>query len=294
MRNHLAIGVLLFLGLAAPCAWPQSPEPAPASKPPDQNAPVSMATPDPKALEALKQQIDEILKALKSKQKDQFQKLVNDLRLRDEKSWFSMVFGTEMGTKMAQIYADQWPGFEQDLERQFKTAHDGKRTDISTHEATERVLLGAPQITAIMKAPAALYAVSASKHGKEEWNLSGVYVAQDDIFRCIPPSVFAPVPGIKTGRIRVAANVAQAQLVVSVPPIYPPGAKAGHVAGRIVLHVIIGTDGSVEQVTYESGPTALSDAAANAVRQWRYQPMRVNGIVVEVDTTVSVTFTLGG
>ena len=91
----------------------------------------------------MKQQVEEILKALKSKQRDQFHKLVSDLRMRDEKSWFSTQFGTEMGMKMAQIYADQWPDFEQDLERQFKTAHDDKRTDISAHEATDRLLLGA-------------------------------------------------------------------------------------------------------------------------------------------------------
>ncbi len=293
MRTYLGIAVLLSLALAAPCAWQHSPESVPASKPAGLNAPILLATPDPKALEALKQQVEEILKALKSKQRDQFHKLVSDLRMRDEKSWFSTQFGTEMGMKMAQIYADQWPDFEQDLERQFKTAHDDKRTDISAHEATDRLLLGAPQITAIMKGPAALYAVSASKHGKEEWSLTGVYVAEGDSFRCIPPSVFAPVPGIKTARVRMAPNIVQAQLVKSVPPFYPPAARSGHVTGRVVLHVIIGTDGSVKEVSYESGPTALSDAAADAVRQWLYKPIKLNGIVVEVDTTVSVTFSLG-
>lgn len=284
---------MLACALVTGAASAAASQPArPSASAADQNPPAPAITLDPKALDALKEQIEEILKALKAKQKDQFHKLVNDLRMPDEKSWFSTVFGAEMGAKMAQIYADEWPRFELDLERTFKTAHDDKRTDISAHEATDRVLLGAPQIAAIMKTPTVLYAVSASKYGKEEWSLSGVYVADNASFRCIPPSVFAPVPGIKTGRVRIAGNVVQAQLLKSVPPIYPPDARAGHVTGTVVLHVIIGTDGSVEQVSYESGPTHLSDAAADAVRQWRYRPIRLNGIAVEVDTTVSVTFSL--
>jgi TonB family protein len=287
LKRILAGIVVLCISSACPSLGAQSSTPAT-----DQNPPGASVAPDPNALDALKQQIDEILKTLKAKQKDQFHKLVGDLRIPDEKSWFSAVFGAEMGGKMAQIYADEWPRFEEDLERIFKSAHDDKRTDISAHEATDRVLLGAPQITAIMKTPTVLYAVSASKHGKEEWSLSGVYVADNGSFRCIPPSVFAPVPGIKTGRVRIAGNIVKAQQIKSVPPIYPPDARAGHVTGTVVLHVIIGTDGSVEEVSYESGPTRLADAAADAVRQWRYRPILLNGIAVEVDTTVSVTFSL--
>jgi hypothetical protein len=162
-----------------------------------QNPPAGTAAADPKDLEVLTQRIDEIFKALKAKQKDQFHKLVNDLRMPDEQSWFLKVFGAEMGGKMAERYADEWPRFEEDLEMRLKTDHDDKRTDISAHEATDRVLLGASQIAAIMKAPTVLYGVSASRHGKEEWNFSGVFVADNGSFRCIPPSVFATVPGTK-------------------------------------------------------------------------------------------------
>jgi TonB family protein len=257
------IAVLCISSVASPLRAQSS---APAT---NQNPPAATPDADPKALEALKLQIDEILKALKAKQKDQFHKLVNDLRMADEKSWFSQVFGAEMGGKMAQLYADEWPGFEDDLERRFKTAHDDKRTDISAHQATDRVLLGAPQISAIMKTPTVLYAVSASKHGKEEWNLSGVYVAENGSFRCIPPAAFALVPGIKAGRVRIGGNVQQAKVIKSVPPIYPQEARSAHVTGTVVLHVIIGQDGSVQAVSYVSGPALLSGAAADAVRQWR-------------------------
>jgi TonB family protein len=258
----------------------------------DQNPRAKAATADPKDLEALTQQIDEIFKALKAKQKDQFHKLVNDLRMPDEQSWFLKVFGTEMGGKMAALYADEWPRFEEDLETRLKTDHDDKRTDISPHEATDPVFPGASQIAAIMKTPTVLYAVSASKHGKEEWNLSGVFVADNGRFRCIPPSVFAMVPGTKPGRIRIGGNVQRPKVVKSVPPIYPQEARLAHVTGTVVLHVIIGSDGSVQEVSYVSGPMPLSSAAADAVHQWRFEVTRLNDMPVEVDTTIPVTFSI--
>jgi protein TonB len=35
-------------------------------------------------------------------------------------------------------------------------------------------------------------------------------------------------------------------------------------------------------------------AAMDAVREWRYQPTLLNGEPVEVETTISVIFSLGG
>jgi protein TonB len=60
------------------------------------------------------------------------------------------------------------------------------------------------------------------------------------------------------------------------------------------LHAVIAKDGSVEDLQYVSGPPLLMKAAMDAVRQWRYQPTQLNGEPVEVDTTISVVFTLGG
>jgi TonB family protein len=287
LRRMFSAVVTLYLLAAANSIWAQASIPGM-----DQNSAASAATPDPKALDNLKQQIDEIFKALKAKQKDQFHKLVNDLRMPDEQSWFLKVFGTEMGRNMAERYADEWPRFEEDLEMRLKTDHDDKRTDISPHEATDPVFPGASQIAAIMKTPTVLYAVSASKHGKEEWNLSGVFVADNGSFRCIPPSVFAMVPGTKPGRIRIGGNVQRPKVVKSVPPIYPQEARLAHVTGTVVLHVIIGSDGSVQEVSYVSGPMPLSSAAADAVHQWRFEVTRLNDMPVEVDTTIPVTFSI--
>ncbi|MBV9574256.1 MAG: energy transducer TonB, partial [Acidobacteriales bacterium] len=40
-----------------------------------------------------------------------------------------------------------------------------------------------------------------------------------------------------------------------------------------------------------SGPAVLTTAAADAVKWWRFQPYRINGKPVEVETVISVDFT---
>jgi protein TonB len=46
-------------------------------------------------------------------------------------------------------------------------------------------------------------------------------------------------------------------------------------------------------LTYLDGPPLLMKAAMDAVHQWRYKPTMLNGEPVDVDTTISVVFTLG-
>jgi len=77
-------------------------------------------------------------------------------------------------------------------------------------------------------------------------------------------------------------------------PVYPAVAKQAHISGTVVLHCMIGKDGSVQALEYISGPPLLMKSAMDAVRQWTYKPTLLNGEPVEVDTTVSVIFTLGG
>jgi TonB family protein len=93
--------------------------------------------------------------------------------------------------------------------------------------------------------------------------------------------------------IRVSGSATQATLLSQVAPVYPPIAKTAHISGTVLLHCLIGKDGSVETLEYVSGPPLLMKAALDAVRQWKYKPMLLNGEPVRVDTTVSVVFMLG-
>ena len=102
-----------------------------------------------------------------------------------------------------------------------------------------------------------------------------------------------PPPPAAPQRIRVGGQVEAASLVNKVEPQYPPIAKTAHVAGTIVLHAIIGKDGSIRELQFVSGPPLLMKSAIDAVKEWRYKPTMLNGEAVEVDTTIDVVFSLG-
>jgi periplasmic protein TonB len=107
------------------------------------------------------------------------------------------------------------------------------------------------------------------------------------------PQPAPPAPAPAPQRIRQSSKL-QAALLISQPiPEYPPLARQARIEGDVVLHAIISKDGRVEQLSVISGQVLLVQAALDAVRQWRYQPTLLNNVPVEVDTTITVSFTLG-
>jgi protein TonB len=80
----------------------------------------------------------------------------------------------------------------------------------------------------------------------------------------------------------------------NVLPVYPQIAKTAHVQGTVLLHAIIGKDGSVEELQFISGPPLLMRAAMDAVRQWQYSSTLLKGEPVRVETQIQVIFALGG
>jgi TonB family protein len=93
-------------------------------------------------------------------------------------------------------------------------------------------------------------------------------------------------------RIRVSGAVEQGLLVRKVDPVYPPLARQARISGTVVLKAIIGTDGSIENLTLVSGHPMLAPAAIDAVKQWKYKPFLVNGQPLKVETQVTVNFAL--
>jgi TonB family protein len=95
-----------------------------------------------------------------------------------------------------------------------------------------------------------------------------------------------------SGEIHADPDGQAAKLIKMVPANYPEIARRAHIEGAVVLHVLIGEDGSVKDVRVFSGPLFLIPAAIYAVMQWRYMPTLLNGKPVTVDSMVSVLFSL--
>ena len=104
----------------------------------------------------------------------------------------------------------------------------------------------------------------------------------------------APPANIQTKPMRVSGGVIEGLLVHKVTPIYPPLARQAHIQGTVALHAIIGRDGTIQNLQAISGPPMLIPAALDAVQRWRYRPYLLNNEPVEVETQITVNFTLGG
>lgn len=94
----------------------------------------------------------------------------------------------------------------------------------------------------------------------------------------------------KPARVRISQGVAEGNIVHKVPPHYPEAAKEKHITGDVILGVTIDHSGSVSELKVISGDPVLAQAAADAVKEWKYKPYLLNGEPVEIETTVKISF----
>jgi TonB family protein len=94
--------------------------------------------------------------------------------------------------------------------------------------------------------------------------------------------------------IRVGGNIRAPRKIKDVRPVYPATMRDAGREGVVPLEAIIGRDGAVHSVRVLSAQIHpdFALAAADAVRQWRFEPTLLNGKPVEVVMNVSVEFSL--
>lgn len=93
-------------------------------------------------------------------------------------------------------------------------------------------------------------------------------------------------------RVRISQGVTKGMCIHRVEPTYPPLARSARVQGDVVLSAVIDTNGQIQNLVLVSGHPMLVPAAITAVKQWRYKPYLLNGQPVEVETTITVIFSL--
>ena len=103
------------------------------------------------------------------------------------------------------------------------------------------------------------------------------------------------VPRVATPqRVRVSQGVTSGLLIRKIQPAYPPLARQARIQGNVLLQAEISKEGTIENLRLISGHPMLAPAAIEAVKQWKYKPYILNGEPVEVDTQITVIFSLSG
>jgi TonB family protein len=291
MRRYLvasAIGVLLLLVGTLMKAVPEEQT--------DNSTKQAAAVPAyPESEDGLKNLVGDIFGAMKSGDTDMASTYFASLEIPDRVAWFTKAFGPVEGPRLEvkhQALIQQPSG---DIRAHFEYAFKGGRTNVEVHVLRGTADAKSGMSRAILDAmvqPLPLYSADGTSPTEQYPASIGDFVYVDGGFRFVDPQVFLALSTAPPLRIRVSGDVAVKSLDHKVAPIYPDEAKANRVQGTVVLHIVIGTDGSIRQIEAVSGDPVLVEVATVAVRQWRYKPTLLNAKPVEVDTIVKIDFHL--
>ena len=105
----------------------------------------------------------------------------------------------------------------------------------------------------------------------------------------LPPPSAPPAPS--TPR-RIGGDLQAPALIHRVEPEYPPVAVAGKITGTVILEATVNEEGVVTDVNVLRRILLLDEAAVKAVKQWRYQPLMLNGKPVPFILVVTLSFNL--
>jgi len=107
-----------------------------------------------------------------------------------------------------------------------------------------------------------------------------------------PPPPPLPPP-VAPGPVRIGGQITVPALLKRVEPEYPDVAAQAHLTGLVILEATVGTDGCVETVkVLRSRHPLLDRASEQALMQWRYSPLVLNGVATPFILTVTYTFSV--
>jgi TonB family protein len=104
----------------------------------------------------------------------------------------------------------------------------------------------------------------------------------------VPAPALVPPPR----PLRVSEGVVRGRAISQPKPVYPRAALSARIQGSVVLNATIGMDGAIKKLQVLKGNPLLTAAALDAVKKWRYQPYYLNGVPVEIESTITLNFKL--
>jgi periplasmic protein TonB len=107
-----------------------------------------------------------------------------------------------------------------------------------------------------------------------------------------PPPPPPPPPAEPRKPLRAGGQIKEPTLIHRVEPVYPLLAIVQQLEGVVILEAIVDEEGRVENLRVLRSPGVFEKTALEAVRQWRYSPVILNGRAEKFILTVTVSFRL--
>jgi len=269
LLRYLVVSVVVALvcPLQAFCQQVESPKPAQAAT----------AESYPNTPDGLRQLLLEFLRLAKSGDQAKLRTEISAMEIPDYKNWFTHAFGREDGQKLGDRYETSLKTGELHFEM------------LWTELAMQQGLISVDRLrvpSGTVDAYRANWKKTDDSAGPDSQSI-GVFYFVDGKFRVDGSRHDLRVLSTnKTGPATVG------KLLNRVQPVYPPLARQTKIQGTVAVNVIVRKDGTVEVQTVGSGHPLLMQAAADAVKQWRYEPTTVEGEPVDIQTKIYVVFAL--
>jgi protein TonB len=135
-------------------------------------------------------------------------------------------------------------------------------------------------------------AVASGESGVEGGVIGGVSGGIVGGLVTAPPPPPPPPPPAPIQAVRIGGNIQAPALVKRVEPRYPDLAVAAKITGLVILEATVGPDGSVESVRVLRSVKFLDQAAIDAVKQWKYSPLVLNGVPTPFVLSVTLNFSM--
>jgi TonB family protein len=311
-RRELTLAIATILLIAGVVSAQQPTQPAP----PANQAAVPAIPSYPNSAKGLEKLMKDMMKLVEKNDSAGFAAYTEALTIPDAHAWFRSVFGEEVGAQLEDASESRRKNIRVEAKsvlsamlNQKKTELKGVRFEDSCNDlATAKEY---PLLT-LREHPEPLFDIRFSNAtGISEWGLfayvDGGFRFLGDLRKILPfhsPSIKRiPIQNPKPSTSEntspdtatiVAGSVQAAKVIYQEIPKYPIDPKLRGEQGSVILHVVIGKDGNVHDMNLVEGQCEFAKSAMDAVQKWRYSPTRLNGAPVEVDTTITVNYKLGG
>ena len=306
MNQLRSLLLAAFILLAASPSIAQS---SPQTSPPAPAGPAIAIPSYPDTQRGLEKLLGEMMKLAKANDNQTLAAYVKSLALPDPDGWFKSVFGDERGADYAAASAASRLGVETTIPATLASLLKENKTLIVAHrfEGSCDNFATAKEHPLLLQRKSAVPLYDARFQDSATEMIWQYFAYVDGGFRYVgnlsayPPALpkkpSAPQAAQSSAdaaekKIRVGGNVQAAKLIHQEVPKYRREARDAHIQGTVIIHAVIAKDGSIREAHVVEGVCVLAEPAMDAVKKWRYSPTLLLGEPVEVDTTISVVFTL--
>ena len=230
------------------------------------------------------------------------QQLIEQFRLPHPENWFTEHLGATHSAALTERYDKLFAAFAAELERNILEAI-GNQLNLVTElkEGGENPLpiptglhpIPLSGLITIKQTPLFYSRFDRQRNGKSTASWARAFTYEEGAFRFIgygskPFWIWENDAAFVGSATRKPIQLAQ--VIHQVPAAYPASARAKGIEGKVVLRLSIDVEGKVVDTKVLSGDPALTQAAIDAARQWRFQAPIQNGSPIESDYIAEFVF----